>query len=39
MQSPSCSTLILNLILETWGKKTLILTVETQGKKQNHFLK
>jgi hypothetical protein len=32
MQGPSCSTLTLTLILEAWGRKTLILILETQGR-------
>jgi hypothetical protein len=33
MEGPSCSTLTLTRILETLRKKTLILTLETQGNK------
>jgi hypothetical protein len=32
MQGPSCSTLTLTLILETWRRKTLIPILETQGR-------
>jgi hypothetical protein len=39
MQGPSCSTLTLIVILETEGRKALTLTLETQRRKENHFLK
>jgi hypothetical protein len=32
MQGPSCTTLTLTLILKTWGRKTLIPILETQGR-------